>query len=221
MTCFTICFFFETKEVSSQIHKTIHWLILSHQNFLFVFNDANHSVSRWAGWREVCVWGGVYVCRGGWFCHDSSAWIKCGTLIWVKIMESYMSLTMSAFHNGQKWKVTAACDGGRGGQRFWNGNQVTTRPSLWLTLSQAEPGLTVTKRQAAKNLHPPIFCLCLPVSLGDIAVKAQGQRWVCIWFHCGISFIQEIQLKGQFTPVKKEREREKTLVWLLEMNFLW
>lgn len=126
-------------------------------------------VSRLMGSMCVCL-----CVQGGGFCHDSSAWIKCGTLIWVKIMESYMSLTMSAFHSRPKWKVTAGCDRGRGGQRFWNGNQVTMRPSLWLTLSQAEPGLTVIKRQAAKNLHPPIFCLCLPVSLGDIAAKLTG-----------------------------------------------
>lgn len=116
-------------------------------------------VSSGMGWEVcvfMCVFKGVGVGGTGLLvCHDSSSWIKCGTLIWVKIMESYMSLSMSAFHSRPKWKVTAGR--GRGGrQRCWNGNQATMRPSLWLTRSQAEPGLTVIKHQAAKNLHPLI-----------------------------------------------------------------
>lgn len=104
-----------------------------------------------SSWRDracaracVCRWEGPVVC------NDSSAWIKCGTLIWVKIMESYMSLNMSAFHRGPKWKVMAGRSWG-GRKRCWNGNWVAPRPSLWLTCSQMEDELAVIQHQAAKN----------------------------------------------------------------------
>lgn len=65
-------------------------------------------------------------------------------------MESYMSLNMSAFHTGSKWKVTIGHSwGGREG--CWNGNWVTMRPSLWLTWNQTEAELTVIHHQEAKN----------------------------------------------------------------------
>lgn len=104
-----------------------------------------------SSWRDrvcaracVCRWEGPVVC------NDSSAWIKCGTLIWVKIMESYMSLNMSPFHRGTKWKVMAGRSWG-GRKRCWNGNWVAVRPSLWLTCSQIEDELAVIQHQAAKN----------------------------------------------------------------------
>lgn len=178
MSCLALGCFIETEEVSQQLHKTFHWL--NGEGSYAHIRISSLSLARIAGFQGervdgkrvcVCVCLRVCVCLQGEglvVCHDSSAWIKCGTLIWVKIMESYMSLSMSAFHSRPKWKVTAGRGWG-GGRRCWNGNQATTRPSLWLTRSQAEPGLTVIEHQAAKNLHPLIFCLCLPVSLWDIA----------------------------------------------------
>lgn len=170
--------FIDSDGVSQRLHKTFHWLngegsyahirISSFSLAWIVGLQGEQVVGKY-----VCVSECVCLCvRGGppVFFHDSCAWIKCGTLIWVKIMESYMSLSMSVFHSRPKWKVTAGRDRG-GWQRCWNGNQATTRPSLWLTRSQAEPGLAVIKHQAAKKLLRLIFCLCLPVCLRVTVVK--------------------------------------------------
>lgn len=58
---------------------------------------------------------------------------KRGTLIWVKIMESYMPWSMSASGSSCKCKVTP----GRGRGECWIGNQGTTRPSLQLSQNQS------------------------------------------------------------------------------------
>jgi len=80
-------------------------------------------------------------------CHDSSAWIKCGTFIWVKIMESYMSLSMSAFRNEPKWKVTTGRSWG-GRQGCWNGNWVTMRPpNGWPAIKQRQNSLSSSIKQ--------------------------------------------------------------------------
>lgn len=117
--------FMETEEVSLHLHKRFHWL--NGEGSYAHIRISSFSLSRIAGFQgeqadeEIpCVCVCVYVCmcvqgRGGMVCHDSSAWIKCGTLIWVKIMESYMSLSMSVFHRVAKWKVTAG--------RAWGGRQ--------------------------------------------------------------------------------------------------
>ena len=110
-------------------------------------------VSRLMG--SVCVY--VCVCvqgEGPLVCHDSSAWIKCGTLIWVKIMESYMSLGMSAFHSRPKWKVTAGRGWG-GGQRCWNGNRGHR---------EAIPVADPQSARAEAHCHQTSSCLTPPSS---------------------------------------------------------
>lgn len=92
----------------------------------------------------------VYTGEGLMLCHDSLPWIKFGTLIWVKIMEFYMSLSMSAFHKSPKWKVTTGCRW-RGRQGCQNGNWVTTRLSLRLTCNQTAADLTVIQHQPDKH----------------------------------------------------------------------
>lgn len=73
------------------------------------------------------------VLNGLYGAHDSSPEIKRGTLIWVKIMESYMPWSMSASGSSCKCKVTP----GRGRGECWIGNQGTTRPSLQLSQNQS------------------------------------------------------------------------------------
>lgn len=151
MSCLVPRFFLETKEGSQKLHGQFHgrnaeesYALIRISSFSLTQN------SRFQGEQVYgkCVLLYVFcVCmgEGPLVGHDSFAWIKCGTLIWVKIMESYMSLNMSAFHSRPKWKVMAGrCRRGRG-QKFWNGNQVTMRLSLRLTRSQAETGLAAIK----------------------------------------------------------------------------
>lgn len=62
-------------------------------------------------------------------------------------MESYMSLSMSAFHSGSKWEVKAVSGGG-GGQEWESGDRQAVP---WLTRSQAEPRLAVIRHQAGQK----------------------------------------------------------------------
>lgn len=151
-------------EVSHHLHKTFHW-----PNGEGAYAHCRISwfslvwITRFQGERadgEECVC--VCVRGAGWggsrLSHDSLAWIKCGTLIWVKIMESYMSLNTSAFSRRLKWKVTTGHS--RGGRRgCWNENWVTTRPLLRLNCNQTEAELTVIQHGAAKNSIGSLACL--------------------------------------------------------------
>lgn len=58
-------------------------------------------------------------------------------------MESYMSLSMSAFHSESKWEVKAVA--GRGGGQEWESGDRQAVPRL--TRSQAEPRLAVIRHQ--------------------------------------------------------------------------
>lgn len=140
----------------SALHKTFHWLngegsyahIGISSFFFFYLRQSQGFQGEQVDGKCVCVcvrWGregsGLVVC------NDSPSWIKCGTLIWRKIMESYMSLSMSAFQSRSKWKVTAIRGWG-GWQRCWNGNRATMRLTMRLTWRQTDPGLTVIQHQA-------------------------------------------------------------------------
>lgn len=160
--------FIETVEVSQRLHKTFHWL--SGEGSYAHIKISSFSLVRITGFQGEL--GDGWGLRGGraapelMVCHDSSAWIKCGTLIWVKIMESYMSLSMSAFHSGPKWKATAGRGWG-GGHRRWNGNQATTRLVLRLTCSQPKPRLTVIEHLAPETGTPHPFHYFVSLSALD------------------------------------------------------
>lgn len=62
-------------------------------------------------------------------------------------MESYMSLSMSAFYSRSKWKVKAVA--GRGGGREWESGDRQAVPQL--TRSQAEPRLAVIQHHGGQN----------------------------------------------------------------------
>lgn len=142
----SLCFI-DTKQLSLQLHKTFCWLngkeIDAHIRICwFSLVESTGFQGEEVDGKCVCVYLCAHRGEGPLLRRDSSAWIKCGTLIWVKIMESYMSLDMSGFHSGPKWKVTVSRDRG-GGQRCRNGIRATAGSSSWLTRSQAAPGLAV------------------------------------------------------------------------------
>lgn len=116
-------------------------------------------VSRLMGRVCVCMCVGGGVERGLLVCNDSSAGIKCGTLIWVKIMESYMSLSMSAFHSMPEWKVTAG-RASRGGQRCRMGiRRPWGRPCGWPAVRLSGDSLSSHNEQLEPSL--PSFPACV------------------------------------------------------------
>lgn len=183
MSCPAFGCFIESEEVSPQLHKTFHWL--NGEGSYAHIRISSFSLTHFVGFqgergeRCVCVWACECVCvQGeGLLCHDSPAWIKCGTLIWVKIMESYMSLSMSAFLNRPKWELTAGRSR-RGGQRWRNKSQVTTRASLRLTCSQTEPGAAVNKQQAAKNTNSLISSFVYLLAYLFMGQSRRAQMWI-------------------------------------------
>lgn len=99
-------------------------------------------------------------------------------------MESYMSLSMSAFHSRSKWEVKAVAGGG-GGQEWESGDRQAV-PQL--TRSQAEPRLAVIRHQGGqkkrrkKEIHSPISVFVYLSALGRRAgEREQGQGSEKIW----------------------------------------
>lgn len=62
-------------------------------------------------------------------------------------MESYMSLSMSAFHSGSKWEVKAVA--GEGGGQEWESGDRQAVPRL--TRTQAEPRLAVIRHHGGQK----------------------------------------------------------------------
>lgn len=87
MSCLALGCFIETEEVSRRLHKTFHWLN-GEGSYTLTSELARFHWGGSQGFKVSRLMGSVCVClcvcvqgEGPLVCHDSSAGIKCGTLI--------------------------------------------------------------------------------------------------------------------------------------------